>query len=787
MIRLRTLGSVDLRGADGLQVEAVLRQPKRLALLIYLAFGGPIFHRRDRILALFWPESDEKGARGSLSQSLFQLRAALGKDLITSRGDDEIGIGSGTLWCDVAAFDDALRNHRPAEAMALYAGELLPSFVVADAPEFQNWLDEQRTALRTRAAAACIELAEEAERARDVRATETWLRRAVAIDRFSEPTHQRLISLLDRVGNRAAALHAYNELSELLRTEFESEPAAESIALIRNVRARAQPQILEAVPGVENVHVEADEANVSTRRRRISRGPFAILSGILVVAAVVWSALAARPPKVYHPPTDRVAVLYFNDESAHRDLGYLAESLTSTLIDQLGQVRKIQVISQNGVRPFRGDTVPLDSIARQLDVGTIVGGSITRSNDRLRVTVELIDGATGIVVQSRKLERPNGELFALLDELSNEVSSFLRTTVGQEVKLRQWGAETKSVDAWSALQQAEYLRTEANDRDRDGKMAEAATLLMRADSLAMNALAIDRRFASALLLRGRIAEQRAWMSLVIDQPPASAKYLVAANRLTNAALAIDPRNAAGYELRGSINQAVWFLHPPAAADSLLGAAEHDLREAIKFGGERPHAQSLLSSVLYVRGHFAEARTAARRALDADAYLTEADQLVNRLFQTSFELKDDAEAGHWCDEVRRRFTGHWPSAYCDLWLLAWAQEGNHDPRKAMHILETFAPADAEAMRTAMRPRITMMSATVLARAGMKDSASAMMARARAAAPGDVELHQLDAAGRMMLGDEDGAVQVLRDYLKQNPTARARIERGRIFASVRDRLR
>jgi DNA-binding SARP family transcriptional activator len=66
MLELHTLGSVDLLGTEGEEVSGVLSQPKRLALLVYLAVEpGP--HRRDTLLTLFWPESDETHARNALS------------------------------------------------------------------------------------------------------------------------------------------------------------------------------------------------------------------------------------------------------------------------------------------------------------------------------------------------------------------------------------------------------------------------------------------------------------------------------------------------------------------------------------------------------------------------------------------------------------------------------------------------------------------------------------------------------------------------------------------------
>ena len=72
MISFRTLGTTDLR-RDGKEISTVLAQPKRLALLAYLASARPRgFHSRDSVLALFWPDADAERARNSLRQALFR-------------------------------------------------------------------------------------------------------------------------------------------------------------------------------------------------------------------------------------------------------------------------------------------------------------------------------------------------------------------------------------------------------------------------------------------------------------------------------------------------------------------------------------------------------------------------------------------------------------------------------------------------------------------------------------------------------------------------------------------
>ena len=86
MLRLRTLGAVDLRDSLGRPVREVLSRPKRISLLIYVAVEGarrPV--RREEVQAIFWPESDEERARNGLSQSLYHLRQVLGADVISGR------------------------------------------------------------------------------------------------------------------------------------------------------------------------------------------------------------------------------------------------------------------------------------------------------------------------------------------------------------------------------------------------------------------------------------------------------------------------------------------------------------------------------------------------------------------------------------------------------------------------------------------------------------------------------------------------------------------------------
>ena len=89
MIELRLLGSPDLTGVDSPAAAALLGQPKRLAVLIYLALAAPRgWQRRDRLVGMLWPELDQERARTALRKTVLVLRRALGDQAIVSRGDE---------------------------------------------------------------------------------------------------------------------------------------------------------------------------------------------------------------------------------------------------------------------------------------------------------------------------------------------------------------------------------------------------------------------------------------------------------------------------------------------------------------------------------------------------------------------------------------------------------------------------------------------------------------------------------------------------------------------------
>ena len=238
MIRLRTFGLTDLRGADGAEISSVLAQPKRFALLTYLAAARPQgVQRRDRVLAHFWPELTDARARDALNQSLRFLRQALGAGVLVRRSSEDIGVDPELLWCDVPAFRAAVEHERWEEALSLYRGDFLEGFFVSGAEGFERWMEEERAALRAMAARGARELARQHEADGAPTLAITWGRRALEITPDDERALRRLLRMHVRAGDHAGALHLYDGFARRLEEEWGTAPAPETQRIIDEVRS----------------------------------------------------------------------------------------------------------------------------------------------------------------------------------------------------------------------------------------------------------------------------------------------------------------------------------------------------------------------------------------------------------------------------------------------------------------------------------------------------------------------------------------------------------------------
>jgi DNA-binding SARP family transcriptional activator len=240
MLQLRTLGGSDLADPARGELHAILVQPKRFGLLVYLALAsGHRYRRRDTLVALFWPELDAEHARGALRQSLRFLRGELGSGVLITRGEEEVGVDREALCCDATEFEMACQSGDWKRALELYRGDLLAGVYLPDtSAEFERWLENEREHLRSLAAAAAWSLVRAAEEAGDLLHAAPLARRAVELSPDDEAGVRHFMRILDRKGERAGALQAYEAFRLHLVADYEAVPSPETRALLESIRSR---------------------------------------------------------------------------------------------------------------------------------------------------------------------------------------------------------------------------------------------------------------------------------------------------------------------------------------------------------------------------------------------------------------------------------------------------------------------------------------------------------------------------------------------------------------------
>ena len=238
MFRLNLLGRLELTDAEGRDQLAALPQQKRLGLLVYLAAERPArFHRRDTIVAMFWPDLDQAAARSALRQAVHYLRHQLAApEIILARGEEEIGLNPEVVSTDLAEFEEAIADSRWQDALALASGPLGPGFHFEGAsPEFTTWLDRRRREVR-RQASRLTRAPDAAARRPDLAAAAEQLRQAIDQGSFDEGVVRELMQALVKDDNRAAALGLYKHFAERLQRELEIEPSARTREVAEAIR-----------------------------------------------------------------------------------------------------------------------------------------------------------------------------------------------------------------------------------------------------------------------------------------------------------------------------------------------------------------------------------------------------------------------------------------------------------------------------------------------------------------------------------------------------------------------
>ncbi|MGH7806283.1 MAG: tetratricopeptide repeat protein, partial [Candidatus Binatia bacterium] len=313
-----------------------------------------------------------------------------------------------------------------------------------------------------------------------------------------------------------------------------------------------------------------------------------------------------------------IVVLPFDNMSGDKEQEYFADGITEDIITDISKVSGLFVIARNSSFVYKGKAVNLTEVGRQLGVRHVLEGSVRKAGNRVRITAQLIDAASGGHLWAERYDRALDDIFAVQDEVTREIVKALRVKLSGEDKARLGAHPTDNLEAYDL-----YVR------GRELVWLVARETNFEARQLFENAIALDERFTDAIALLGFTYIHdfvNGWTDL-------SAVALDTARELAQRAIDLDPSRPYPHLVMAGVH--LW---------------KRDLDEALAsvarcqaLGASSSHASGTHALILHYAGRFAEAIEVINQAIRLDPLVPEL--FLHTLAQCHFALGDDQEAAN----------------------------------------------------------------------------------------------------------------------------------------------
>ena len=424
---------------------------KERALLALLALPAGERRTRGRLAGLLWGDRGDKQANDSLRQAILRLRKAFDPvqalPLLADRGS--VCLDRAVVTVDVQMFEGLAAKRTPqalASAIALYRGDLLDGLEISD-PAFEEWLLTERQRLRGLAQEALATLLESHLASGDRDRVGAVARRLLALDPLREATHRALMKIYAEQGQPALALKQYQLCRDALQAELGVRPEVETERLYQSIKEK---------------RAAARSAPPAT--------PAAVASGPALAQPPVTReahAPAASRPALALPDKPSIAVLPFESMSADPEQAYFADGMVEDITTALSRFRNLFVIARNSSFAYKGGAVDVKQVGRELGVAYVLEGSVRTAGERVRITGQLIDAATGANLWADRIDGALTEVFDLQDQVAASVVGAITPRL-EEVEIeRAKRKPTGSLDAYDyylrGLGVINWLTGDAND------------------------------------------------------------------------------------------------------------------------------------------------------------------------------------------------------------------------------------------------------------------------------------------------------------------------------------
>jgi TolB-like protein len=272
---------------------------------------------------------------------------------------------------------------------------------------------------------------------------------------------------------------------------------------------RIRKLLSSVLPPLSAVSARAPGFGERVPAARRSKPALLAFAAAIFVAALAYlfadrfwiSKHLALPAAEFAPPAHSIAVLPFVNMSPDKNQEYLSDGLTEELLNSLAEINDLQVAARTSAFSFKGTNTDIGSIARKLNVGAVLEGSVRRSGNTVRIAVELINALTGFHLWSQTYDRDLGDVLKLETEIAAAVASALKVSLLGDVATRIELGGTRNPGAFDAYLRGRKAVTAAHS---DEDLQAAITAYTEAIELDPNyALALAHRSAALSFLAGQ--------------------------------------------------------------------------------------------------------------------------------------------------------------------------------------------------------------------------------------------------------------------------------------------
>jgi TolB-like protein len=213
------------------------------------------------------------------------------------------------------------------------------------------------------------------------------------------------------------------------------------------------PPLRRGLPGVAAVLVLAAIVYLFADKLLSARHAAPAPAGTPNEATASLSRTPSAAPAAFNPPLHSVAVLPFVNMSGDQRQEYFSDGLTEEILNSLARINELQVSARTSSFSFKGKDVDIDTIARKLNVASILEGSVRRAGNTVRITAQLNDAVTGFHLWSQTYDRDLSNVLQLQTEIANAVANALKVSLLGDLAAKVELGGTRNPAAFDA-----YLR-----------------------------------------------------------------------------------------------------------------------------------------------------------------------------------------------------------------------------------------------------------------------------------------------------------------------------------------